>query len=1144
MNENNKVSRMNQAVPFGELRAGHSRSNITEVIIDLPLEEETSCPVCGPRANCGLFMDVKGIKEHLSNTHGDIKVYWRCSPCEKIFETPAGVSIHKRYCKGEPSVEAGVAGAYKCEVCKMVFDTSRGLSTHEVRKHPSVRNEKRQAQNSASKEGEKTTDRWTAEEVARLRELDQLYRDDSQPNRQISRHWGLERGKTAKQIGTKRKLLGLTGAASTVALEENQTISDPENDISTISTENEDEQVPEILAEKEEDLEVQLEAWRAEVLKNMEAIQKLPGDSDMCEIEDRIDEILTIGDWSDKKEIREKINSICNDLAKSLNNNEDCGVSRPRRQRSKRPQNTKRFEYSRCQDLFKKQIHKLVEMAISGDMSLLQRRVSPPTSEAIRNHYGSLWETAMASPTVQKSYNDTPLVEFGCITLQDVMNRIKKTNKNTAAGPDGIRKIHIMKKEKSSIQVLTKLFNLIVVTGCYPDPWRASRTTLIPKKPDASTNIKSWRPITISSLISRIFSGVMDSKLKRFTHLHHRQKGFTSSNGCSDNVAILASALKEAKELTGGVFVIVDIARAFETIPHWNVSKSLVETGIPRYLSDFIQESYRDTTTEIRSADELVRLEIRRGVRQGDPLSPRIWNCGIDPLIRSLESSGLGLEVEGGRVAALAFADDMVIMGKNKKEVMKLLKTSKEFFERLGMTISLPKCKTFEIIKKAKTYYSVDPSLVIDGQEIPYLHVEEITKYLGARVSSWRGVIKSSSGTDLIDAINRVKSFPLKPWQKLTLIRDRIIPHFLFELIVNKPASTVLKQLDTGIRGKLKEMLNLPHSVNDCLFHVNRGSGGLGIIVLERTCAYANIKHWVQMLGSGDSTLRSIAESETRIKTIERLAQSVELSQPLTLTVNLIEAAKRNYKESIRSSWAALKSQGHGVEVFRNNPLSNQWLFRPWLLKPSRFSSALQMRTNTIGTKTLTSRYSGGDAMCRICHESPETLGHILGQCTANKRARIHRHNEIANIVTKALIQQGWAVIVEPRLEDNASKKFPDIVAYNYSLKEVRIYDVTVRYEKDSSLQEAAKEKITKYESLARELAAKKRFTKWNVVPVVVGSRGAVPPETRSCLVKVGLRRRDIITISLIATRSSIEMIHAFMDYGQGRMDHMRVRDR
>lgn len=51
------------------------------------------------------------------------------------------------------------------------------------------------------------------------------------------------------------------------------------------------------------------------------------------------------------------------------------------------------------------------------------------------------------------------------------------------------------------------------------------------------------------------------------------------------------------------------------------------------------------------------------------------------------------------------------------------------------------------------------------------------------------------------------------------------------------------------------------------------------------------------------------------------------------------------------------------------------------------------------------------------------------------------------------------------------------------------------------------------------------------VLQIVVGCRGAIPGNTKENLRKLGLKMHDLITISIIALRSSIEIANAFIDY-------------
>jgi hypothetical protein len=80
-------------------------------------------------------------------------------------------------------------------------------------------------------------------------------------------------------------------------------------------------------------------------------------------------------------------------------------------------------------------------------------------------------------------------------------------------------------------------------------------------------------------------------------------------------------------------------------------------------------------------------------------------------------------------------------------------------------------------------------------------------------------------------------------------------------------------------------------------------------------------------------------------------------------------------------------------------------------------------------------------------------------------------------------------------------------------------------------LSRARDEKIAKYRDLLPQL---REFSELRseVLPIVVGTRGAMSPDTVRCLDILELKTKARMkTMSLIALRSSIEIYHAFLDY-------------
>ncbi|CAF3951115.1 unnamed protein product [Rotaria magnacalcarata] len=124
---------------------------------------------------------------------------------------------------------------------------------------------------------------------------------------------------------------------------------------------------------------------------------------------------------------------------------------------------------------------------------------------------------------------------------------------------------------------------------------------------------------------------------------------------------------------------------------------------------------------------------------------------------------------------------------------------------------------------------------------------------------------------------------------------------------------------------------------------------------------------------------------------------------------------------------------GSVSEIFRNSPITNQWLSgQTRIMKGNTFIKALHMRTNTTPTLVSTSRGREVDKKCRRCGLVDETLIHILQTCPFTQGMRCHRHNNVCRKVSEKLRVKGFQVFQEqgvpsPPLQTNVSR--PDIIA-------------------------------------------------------------------------------------------------------------------
>ena len=116
----------------------------------------------------------------------------------------------------------------------------------------------------------------------------------------------------------------------------------------------------------------------------------------------------------------------------------------------------------------------------------------------------------------------------------------------------------------------------------------------------------------------------------------------------------------------------------------------------------------RSPTEQGRSLSN--EISFRRGVKQGDLLSPLLFNLAIDPLICELQISEDGVMLNGAqkRLGCLAYADDIVVFAKTAEGMTRQLAVGEDFCRRTGLLLNVNKCHAGAIIRQGKSAPVID----------------------------------------------------------------------------------------------------------------------------------------------------------------------------------------------------------------------------------------------------------------------------------------------------------------------------------------------------------------------------------------------------------------------------------------------------
>jgi hypothetical protein len=89
--------------------------------------------------------------------------------------------------------------------------------------------------------------------------------------------------------------------------------------------------------------------------------------------------------------------------------------------------------------------------------------------------------------------------------------------KKAAAGLDGFQKEHLMIPGLPKILAKLLLFNILRYSSYFYSVWKKNRTTLILKAKKPSRQVERWRPINIGPILGRIFSSILDGRIRTRT---------------------------------------------------------------------------------------------------------------------------------------------------------------------------------------------------------------------------------------------------------------------------------------------------------------------------------------------------------------------------------------------------------------------------------------------------------------------------------------------------------------------------------------------------------------------------------------------------------------------------------------------------
>ncbi len=213
----------------------------------------------------------------------------------------------------------------------------------------------------------------------------------------------------------------------------------------------------------------------------------------------------------------------------------------------------------------------------------------------------------------------------------DTIQRIIKSLKNNTPGVSKINKIILQHLSPDSILILTKLLNISISMGYFPDEYKHAKLKLIPKANKQTTNPHNHRPISLLEVPGKMFEKIINHRLRNYLETNSlfptSQHGFRQHRSTHTAIATLTEKLSQTLT-TNKIATIVtrDISKTFDKVWHQGLNYKISLLNLPdtyvKLLSSFLNNRTASIAIKTHTGPPIPLLS---GVPQGSNISPTLF---------------------------------------------------------------------------------------------------------------------------------------------------------------------------------------------------------------------------------------------------------------------------------------------------------------------------------------------------------------------------------------------------------------------------------------------------------------------------------------------------------------------------------------
>ena len=441
----------------------------------------------------------------------------------------------------------------------------------------------------------------------------------------------------------------------------------------------------------------------------------------------------------------------------------------------------------------------------------------------------------------------------GGLTWDEFMVLLHTRPKDKAPADDFMTYEMWQKSPEVLQRALFRALNAALEGGVLPDDWLGATIRLLVKKEGYEHLLEFLRPICLMPTKTKLFTSVVTQRLssafEKHGVFHPAQEGNRQRRNTRRQCLRLLGVVDLSKRKGKTLYVAyLDFRNYFNSLPIDKMLLLLTKLGVTKEEVQILRQYYQNASFSVRGDDgrKSARINLRRGVKQGDPLSPLLAAVVAEAFSRRLDLQGLGIPVEEQedfilQLSHLFFVDDLALMAWSPETMQRYLTVVEELCDWLQIEVNMEKTEIAAFDYKSGQEVTTR-RLQMYGKPLVRLAPDAAFKYLGIRLtltgSAREEKVHVMRATQ--DAALQFKGHPYSPSQVHWLVDATVVSLFRYSAPFVDWSPEELEALTKEWVVAYRFAHHLPPSTPEIHFRTGRDRGGIGMLdavaVLGREC--------------------------------------------------------------------------------------------------------------------------------------------------------------------------------------------------------------------------------------------------------------------------------------------------------------------